>query len=84
MAILGYLGLGTLVACWVPQTLETLKEKDCKVNMYFLILYLAGSILLMLYAFYLKDVVFTVLNSMTAVGAVINIYYKVKARRVTV
>lgn len=79
MEIIGIIGLAALAAGWIPQTLQTIKEKDCKVNSNFLILNFIGSVSLTIYAVYLGDLVFSVLNSMTSIGAVINIFYKLKA-----
>lgn len=79
MHILGYIGLTAVATGWIPQTYQTIKEKDCKVNMQFLILNFIGSFSLMIYAIIINDVVFSVLNSMTAFGAIINFYYKIKA-----
>jgi len=81
MQIFGYIGLITLAASWIPQTFETIREKQCGVNGYFLILNSIGSFSLMLYSFFLGDVIFSVLNSMTSVGALINIYYKINKRK---
>ncbi|MHB8336482.1 MAG: PQ-loop domain-containing transporter [Ignavibacteriaceae bacterium] len=80
MHIIGYIGLVTLAASWVPQTFDTIKEKHCRVNGYFLVLNSIGSFSLMLYSFFLGDMVFSILNSMTSVGALINIFYKVRTR----
>ena len=80
--IIGYIGLGALAACWVPQTLETFREKDCKANMQFLILSFLGSFSLMIYAIGRNDLIFSSLNLMTSAGALINIVYKVKAQRI--
>ncbi len=84
MHIMGYIGLGALAACWIPQTLETIRDKDCKANMQFLILSFIGSFSLFIYALFLKDTIFSVLNFMTSVGALINVIYKLKAQRTTV
>ncbi len=81
MLIVGYIGLVTLAASWIPQTIETIKEKRCSVNGYFLILNSVGSFSLMLYSFFLGDLIFSVLNSMTSIGALINIFYKIRASR---
>ena len=78
MYTIGLVGLTALAAGWVPQTFQTIKEKDCKVNMYFLILSFIGSVSLMLYAVFLHDKIFSILNFMTAIGAIINFYYKFK------
>ena len=78
MGLTGYIGLTALVMGWVPQTLQTIKEKECKVNSNFLILNFIGSVSLTIYAIYLGDIPFSVLNSMTSLGAIINIFYKLK------
>ena len=79
MHYIGYIGLTALTAGWIPQTFQTIKEKDCKVNMQFLVLNFIGSVSLMSYAIILGDTVFSLLNGMTAFGAIINFYYKFKA-----
>ena len=79
MQWIGIVGLLALAAGWIPQTIETIKLKDSKVNMSFLILNLIGSISLTTYAIFLHDPVFTMLNSMTSLGALINLFYKVRA-----
>ncbi len=81
MIFVGYIGLVTLAASWIPQTFETIKEKFCKVNGYFLLLNSIGSFSLMLYSFFLGDLIFSILNSMTSIGAIINIFYKIKSNR---
>jgi MtN3 and saliva related transmembrane protein len=84
MHAVGLVGLTALAAGWIPQTFQTIKEKDCKINMYFLILSFVGSVSLMLYAVFLHDVIFSTLNFMTAIGAIINFYYKFKAAKAEV
>ncbi len=84
MIFVGYIGLITLAASWVPQTIETIKVKFCKVNGYFLLLNSIGSLSLMLYSFFLGDLIFSILNSMTSIGAIINIFYKIKSSRLNI
>ena len=79
MQYIGIVGLLALAAGWVPQTIQTIKEKDCSVNLMFLILNLIGSLSLTTYAIFLQDPVFTILNSMTSLGAFINLFYKLRA-----
>lgn len=79
MQYFGIIGLVALAAGWMPQTVETIRLKKCNVNFYFLILNLIGSISLTTYAFFEHDAVFTVLNSMTTLGAFINLFYKVRS-----
>lgn len=78
MEYIGIIGLLALAIGWIPQTVQTIKDKRCDINLFFLILNLIGSISLTLYAIYLNDHIFTILNSMTSVGAFINLFYKVR------
>lgn len=78
MEFIGYIGLGFLAASWVPQTIQTIKEKRCNANSLFLALAFCGSFSLMIYALMLGNTVFSLLNLMTSSGALINLYYKYK------
>lgn len=78
MEYIGYLGLGFLAASWIPQTVQTIKEKKCKANSLFLALAFCGSSSLMIYALILGNTVFSLLNLMTSSGALINLFYKFK------
>ena len=79
MQYIGIIGLLALATGWIPQTAETIKKKQCNVNLYFLILNLIGSISLTIYAISLNDIIFTILNSMTGFGAIINLFYKARS-----
>lgn len=80
MQWLGYLGLATLVISWIPQSIETIKLGKCTVNLGFLLLVLIGNISLAIYAFSIGDSVFFLLNSVSTIGVVLNLYYKVFPR----
>ncbi len=77
---LGYLGLFLIAVCWLPQTIETIRVGKCGVNMLFLVFQVVGSACLVAYAVGRDDLVFSVLNSLTALGAMINLYYKFSPR----
>ena len=80
MEWLAYLGLTALAACWIPQSIDTMKQGRCPVNLGFLILSLSGSVILAAYALSLGNPVFSILNSLTTLGAAINLYYKLFPR----
>lgn len=82
MQWIGYIGLACLALCWIPQSIDTIKQGRCPVNLSFLVLSSLGSFTLALYALSLGDPVFTILNILTTAGAAINIYYKVFPREV--
>ncbi len=75
-SLIGYLGLFLVAVCWLPQTIETIRAGRCGANTLFLILSAVGSICLIIYAVGRDDTVFSVLNSLTAIGAMVNLYYK--------
>ncbi len=72
----GYIGLGAIVLCWVPQTIETIKSGRCGVNRGFLVLSLVGNVCLTLYALERRDNIFLALNALASVGSFINTYFK--------
>jgi len=77
---IGYVGLIALVICWIPQSLETIRLGRCPVNLTFLVLSSVGSFSLAVYAFSRGDPVFTALNIVTTLGALLNLYYKLFPR----
>jgi len=79
-SFLGYLGLFLVAICWLPHTLETIRAGKCGANTLFLILSAVGSICLVIYAIGRDDIIFSVLNSLTTMGALINLYYKLSPR----
>jgi lipid-A-disaccharide synthase-like uncharacterized protein len=83
MQWLGYVGLTALVAAWIPQSIETVKLGTCHVNLGFLALLLVGNISLALYAWSIADAVFALLNSVSTIGVVLNLYYKFFPRKVS-
>lgn len=81
MQWIGYVGLTALVVCWIPQSIDTIKQGECPVNLTFLFLTALGSISLAYYALSLGNPVFTILNCLTTVGTAVNIYYKMFPRK---
>jgi len=78
---IGYVGLTCLTLCWIPQSIATIKQGRCTVNLAFLALSALGSFTLALYAISLGDPIFTILNCLTTMGAGINIFYKFFPRK---
>ncbi|MEE9224823.1 MAG: lipid-A-disaccharide synthase N-terminal domain-containing protein [Bacteroidota bacterium] len=75
--MIGIIGLVSIVACWIPQTIETIKTKRCNIKLSFLVLYLVGSVSLTVHAYFIGDLVFMILNSIATGEAAVNLYYKV-------
>lgn len=83
MQWIGSMGLICLAVCWVPQSIETIRQGRCTVNLVFLALSALGSLALALYAISLGDPIFTILNCLTTLGAGINMFYKFFPRKTT-
>jgi lipid-A-disaccharide synthase-like uncharacterized protein len=81
MQWIGYGGLAALVLSWIPQSVETVRLGRCSINLSFLILVLIGNICLALYAWSIGDTVFSLLNSVSTVGVLLNLYYKLFPRK---
>lgn len=78
--VIGYIGLAGVVICWIPQSVETVRAGRCAVNLFFLILMVIGSVCLTIYAVAKNDLVFSILNSLTTIGALVNLFYKLFPR----
>ena len=71
-----YVGLRAFAVAWIPQSIETIKAGRCDVNGLFLMLSMTGSLALMLYALMRGDAIFSTVNALTTLGALVNIYYR--------
>ena len=78
---LGYVGLVSFALAWIPQCIDTYRAGVCAVNRTFLGLAGLGSLSLTLYALYQHDPIFSTLNALTTLGALINLYYSFFPRR---
>ena len=78
--LLGVVGLLCILVAWVPETLETIKAKKCRLNIKFVEIYVSGALLLTVYSLQIGDLIFLALNSGAAVMGVINLYYKLRFR----
>ena len=79
--LIGWAGFILLVTAWVPQTIDTIKTGKTDINIIFIILYVLSSILLTVYAFLNVDHIFIALNGILTLGSSINLFYKLKPRR---
>ncbi|HEY4613287.1 MAG TPA: PQ-loop domain-containing transporter [Bacteroidota bacterium] len=81
MQWIGYIGLALVVACWIPQSVETVKLGRCPIHLWFLILNVVGSACLTIYAIWVNDVIFAILNGFITCGSTLNLYYKLFPRK---
>lgn len=76
MEYVGYVGVLAFALAWIPQSWETVRRGRCDVNPFFLALSAVGSAALTAYALQRRDPVFSALNAMTTLGALINAWYR--------
>jgi len=79
--ILGYAGFVFLAVCWIPQTIDTIKQGKVSIKKSFLLFYVMGSGLLMLQAIGLHNLPLIILNSYTSLASLINLYYGLFPRK---
>ena len=79
--VLGYSGFLFLAICWIPQTLETIKQGRVTIKRSFLYFYSIGSGLLMLQAIGLNNIPLIILNSYTTIASLINLYFGIFPRK---
>ena len=71
----GVLGMLCIVLAWIPETIRTIRTKRVGIEEKFLWLYLFGCVFLVLYSFYIRDIIFLGLNGISFVFNGINVYY---------
>jgi hypothetical protein len=79
--ILGYGGFIFLAICWVPQTIETIKNGKVAMQKSFLLMYALGAGMLMFQAFGLNNLPLILLNSYTTLASLINLFYGLFPRK---
>ncbi len=77
----GLAGMVLLVCAWVPQTWKAIKTRNVGVSKVFLVIYATASFLLTVYAIQEHDIIFTLLNALALLQALINIGVLISSRR---
>jgi len=75
---IGILGLILVAIGWIPQIIEIIKTKKNNLNLKFNLLYTFGSLALTIYAVYIFDIVFIVLNGIAFLMSSVGLLYKFK------
>ena len=73
---LGILGLVLIALGWIPETLKIIRTRKNNLNIKFNLLYTLGSLSLTVYAIYLQDTIFIVLNAFAFFMSGIGLMYK--------
>ena len=75
---LGILGLILIALGWIPQTIQTIKQKKNNLNFKFNLLYTFGSLALTIFAVYIQDMLFILLNGFAFFMSGIGLLYNFK------
>ena len=76
--IIGLVGMLILASSWIPQTIETIKTKQCPLNFGFILIYAIASTLLTMYSYIIGDMIFLMLNALAAFQSAVNLYIKMR------
>ncbi len=78
LSYLGILGLILIAIGWVPQTIQTIKQKKNNLAIKFNLLYTIGSLALVIYSVYIQDTVFILLNGFAFLMSGVGLFYNFK------
>ena len=78
MNIIGILGLVCIIIGWIPELKDIIKNKKESLNLKFSILYISGSLLLIIYSIMLGDIIFSTLNGLAFLMGLIGLIYTKK------
>ena len=79
--ILGIIGLSLLAIGWLTEAIKVIKDKRSNLELKFGILYVIGSILLVLYSYQIGDLLFMILNSMVVLFSGLSLFYAIKYKK---
>jgi MtN3 and saliva related transmembrane protein len=79
--IIGIIGLILIVIAWIPELMELIRKKGKGLNVEFVIIYLLGSLALVIYSIQIKSIIFGILNGLIFLMNLIALYYEMGAKK---
>ena len=79
--LLGWIGLLGIAVAWIPQTYHVIVTQRTTIPLSFTIVYIIGSLLLVIYSWLLQDPVFIVLNLLATLSACVHLTVTLRCRR---
>jgi lipid-A-disaccharide synthase-like uncharacterized protein len=79
--IIGIIGLSLLALGWFTEAAKMIKEKRSSIDIKFGILYVIGSLLLVIYSYQINDNVFLILNGLVVLSSGLSLFYAVKYKK---
>ncbi|MBW2987707.1 hypothetical protein KY336_04105 [Candidatus Woesearchaeota archaeon] len=77
-SIIGIIGLILIALSWIPETIRTIKTKKSGLEWHFNLIYVFGSLGLIVYSVYIWDYIFMALNIAAFLLSSINLYYTLR------
>ena len=74
--MIGTAGVVFLAIAWIPEVLQTIRERESKINPKFAVIYFIGTFFLLVYAIFLRNIPFTIVNGLILGQVCINLYYE--------
>ena len=74
--LIGTAGVVFLAIAWIPEVLQTIRERESKINPKFAVIYFIGTFFLLVYAIFLRNIPFTIVNGLILGQVCINLYYE--------
>jgi len=78
--IVGIIGLVLIAVSWFPQVIQIIKTKKSGLNVKFALIYVLGSLALVIYSIQIRDTIFIVLNSLASFMSFLGLFYTLKYR----
>jgi lipid-A-disaccharide synthase-like uncharacterized protein len=77
-SIIGIIGLILIAVSWIPETIRTIKTKKSGLEWHFNLIYVLGSLGLIVYSIHIWDYIFMALNIAAFLLSSINLYYTLR------
>lgn len=77
-SILGIIGLILIAFSWIPETIRTIRTKKSGLEWHFNLIYVIGSLCLIIYSIHIWDYIFMALNVAAFLLSTINLYYTLR------
>ena len=79
--LIGTIGLILIALSWLPQVIKIIKTKKSGLDIKFAILYVLGSLALVIHAIEIKDNIFLALNILALLMSSLGLIYTIKYRK---
>ena len=76
-SVLGWIGLFGIAYAWFLESYHVVKTKHTNIPLFFTIIYIISSGLLVAYSFLIGDIIFILLNALATLSAVVHLVVRI-------